>query len=159
MIGVLALQGNYEMHCKMLDCIGEKNIFVKNIKDLNCCDGLIIPGGESTVISKMMNRYNLFNSIKKFAEKKSVFGTCAGLILMTDYNSEDVKGLNILDVCISRNAWGRQVHSFTDKIEINIYNKYKNFKATFIRAPKINKINKSVKPLSYIGEEVVMVHI
>ena len=157
MIGILALQGNYQMHHNMLSHIGERSIFVKTADDLNQCNGLIIPGGESTVISKMMDRYNLLNPIKKFSKNNSVFGTCAGLILMTNYNSNNIKGLNILDIDILRNGWGRQINSFTDSININIDKRMNCFKATFIRAPKINKVTKSVKILSSINEEPVMV--
>ena len=73
MIGVLALQGNYYMHCKMLNKINAKNILIRNKDDLQQCNGLIIPGGESTVISKMMDRYNLLNPIREFSKNNSEF--------------------------------------------------------------------------------------
>ena len=151
MIGVLALQGNYEMHSKILSNIGAKNIFVKTIDDLSKCKGLIIPGGESTVISKMMNRYGLFKPIRKFAENNSVFGTCAGLILMTNYSSDNIESLNILNVDILRNGWGSQVHSFTENVEVNLGQVKNFFKATFIRAPRIKKIDSSINILANIN--------
>ena len=157
MIGVLALQGNYHMHCKMLSELNVKNILIRNKDDLKQCDGLIIPGGESTVISKMMDRYNLLNPIKRFSENNSIFGTCAGLILMTNYNFDNIQGLDILNIDVLRNGWGRQINSFTDNIDINIDRRIEKFKATFIRAPKIKKVTKSVKILSSINKEPVMV--
>ena len=123
MVGVLALQGNYQMHCRVLDKLGRKNILVKDADDLDICDGLIIPGGESTVVSKMMEKYALSSAIKKFSTRKGVFGTCAGLILMSDYHSESIKGLDILDINVSRNAWGRQIDSFTQTVDIDIFEK------------------------------------
>ena len=157
MIGVLALQGNYQMHRVMLDSIGQENILVRSSEDLDCCNGLIIPGGESTVISKLLIRYGLLDSIKNFAKVNGVFGTCAGLILMTNYSSEDIIGLDILNIDVSRNAWGRQIYSFTDSLNIDIPDKIKDFKATFIRAPKISSVGDSVKTLSYFNKEPVMV--
>jgi len=157
MIGVLALQGNYGMHSKMLSALGEKSVFVKTSRDLSVCKGLIIPGGESTVISKMMLRYNLLDSIKNFAKKNSVFGTCAGLILMAGRNSDNIKTLNIIDVEIARNAWGRQINSFTKEVIVNCSGREKFFKATFIRAPKIKKITDSVDILAKINKDPVMI--
>ena len=160
MIGILALQGNYQMHSQMLDKLNEKNILIKKKSDLDNCDGLIIPGGESTVMSKMMHKYDLFDSIREFGEEKSIFGTCAGLILMSNYDSEDVVGLSLLNIEISRNAWGRQINSFTNRVNVNIDSEIKNFKATFIRAPKINQVSQlstSVKILSRFNNEPIMV--
>ena len=157
MIGVLALQGNYGMHSEMLSALGEKSVLVKTVRDLSNCKGLIIPGGESTVISKMMLRYNLLDSVKSFAEKNSVFGTCAGLILMGNRSSDNIKTLNIIDVEVARNAWGRQINSFTEEVTINCFNIEKDFKATFIRAPKIKKITDSVDVLARINKEPVMI--
>jgi len=160
MIGILALQGNYQMHSQMLNKLDEKNIFIKDGSDLDGCDGLIIPGGESTVMSKMMRKYGLFDSIKKFGKEKSIFGTCAGLILMSNYNSEGIMGLRLLNIDISRNAWGTQINSFTNKVNINIGDEIKNFKATFIRAPKIkrvSKVNSSIKILSYFKDAPIMI--
>ena len=157
MIGILALQGNYQMHHNMLSHIGERSIFVKTADDLNQCNGLIIPGGESTVISKMMFRYNLLNPIKEFSKNHSIFGTCAGLILMTNYNSDDIQSLAIIDANILRNGWGRQLDSFTQDIQVNFKEKYKPFKATFIRAPRIKKTGISVNVLSSINKEPIMI--
>ena len=156
MIGVLALQGNYQMHFNMLSSIGVESVFVKTEADLLKCKGLIIPGGESTVISKLMIKYNLFNPINSFAKKNSIFGTCAGLILMANKNSENIKSLNIMDVEVRRNAWGRQINSFTKDIVLD-FNKTNSFKATFIRAPKIKSTSSSISVLARIDKEPVMI--
>jgi len=156
----LALQGNYHMHSQMLDKLNEKNILIKKKSDLDNCDGLIIPGGESTVMSKMMHKYDLFDSIREFGEEKSIFGTCAGLILMSNYDSKDVVGLGLLNIEVSRNAWGRQINSFTNRVNVDIDSEIKNFKATFIRAPRINQVsqmNTSVKILSRFRDEPIMI--
>ena len=156
MVGVLALQGNYQMHCNMLKSLNVENMFVKTSQDLFTCNSLVIPGGESTVMSKMMIRYDLFNSVKEFSIDHGIFGTCAGLILMANSNLKDIKTLNIIDVDVSRNAWGRQINSFTDNIIIDI-DEPKKYKATFIRAPKIRNQAKTVQVLSSLKQEPVMI--
>ena len=155
-IGILSLQGNYQMHSNMLSDLGVKNIFVKTKEDLFKCKALIIPGGESTVISKMMLRYDLFDSIKDFSKRNSVFGTCAGLILMGNSNLNNIKTLNIIDIDVLRNAWGRQINSFTENINLNI-GTAKAFRATFIRAPRIKKINNATDVLAEINKEPIMI--
>ena len=97
MVGVLALQGNYQMHLNMLKSLNVESMFVKTNEDLLNCSSLVIPGGESTVMSKMMIRYDLFNSIKDFSADHGLFGTCAGLILMSNNTLTNVKTLNIID--------------------------------------------------------------
>ena len=157
MIGVLALQGNYRMHSKMLFDMNEKNLLVRDAQDLLKCKGLIIPGGESTVISKMMIRYNLLEPIKKFSQNNGIFGTCAGLIIMSNYDSDNIKTLNIINIDISRNAWGRQINSFTKDIKINLNQTKKVFSATFIRAPRIERVRDNTDTLAYLNKEPVMV--
>ena len=157
MVGVLALQGNYQMHSDVLSSIGQKNIFVKSSEDLLKCKALIIPGGESTVISKMMIRYDLFKPIKDFSNTNSVFGTCAGLVLMSNYNADSIAGLNIINAEVLRNGWGRQIHSFTENIKVNIDQLEKKIKATFIRAPRIKKVSSSANILANFNKEAVMV--
>tara|TARA_X000001036_G_scaffold143155_1_gene136020 strand:- start:415 stop:981 length:567 start_codon:yes stop_codon:yes gene_type:complete len=156
MVGILALQGNYQMHFEMLKSLNVESMFVKTSEDLLNCNSLVIPGGESTVMSKMMTRYNLFDSIKEFSINHSVFGTCAGLILMANSTLTNIKTLSIIDVDVSRNAWGRQINSFTDDIIVDI-DKPKNYKATFIRAPKIKNQAKAVQTLGKLKKEPVMI--
>ena len=145
-IGVLELQGGYELHHNILKKIGLSSLSVKSSNDLEQSDGLIIPGGESTTLSLLMRKYNLRDSIIKFAKHNPVLGTCAGLILMSkDVDDERVEPLGLFDLSVSRNAYGRQIHSSKKRIyfqykqseEIELY-------STFIRAPKIKYIGENM---------------
>ena len=141
-IGVLELQGGYELHHNLLKKMGLSSLSVKSSNDLEQSDGLIIPGGESTTLSLLMRKYNLRDSIIKFAKHNPVLGTCAGLILMSkDVDDERVEPLGLFDLSISRNAYGRQIHSSKKRIYFQ-YNQGKQIKlySTFIRAPKIKYI-------------------
>ena len=155
-IGILAFQGDFQLHQKILDEINISNVLVKDIDALNQIDALIIPGGESTVISKMINKYGFFEKLIDFAKTKSVYGTCAGAIIMsTKVNDDRVKPLGLLDVKSIRNAWGRQVDSFTTSICLD-FDMQKPFKATFIRAPKFTSISKKNHILSHYKRNVVL---
>lgn len=137
-VGVLALQGNYEMHCKILEEIDIEPILVKYCEDINDIEGLIIPGGESTTMSKLMKRIGLDKQIKSFANNYPVFGTCAGMILMSsDVVDSDVEPLQIIDISTIRNGYGRQINSDTVNINFDLENSNYNIPASFIRAPKV----------------------
>ena len=158
-IGILAIQGDFALHKIALDKLSVESLYVRNIKDLIKSDALILPGGESTTISLLLNKYNLFDSIKDFAKDKSVFGTCAGAILMS-CNSNDlrVKNFGFLDVCSHRNAWGSQIDSFSDYISL-IDNELfsEQYYATFIRGPKFLNINKDCTVLGHHNSEPVLI--
>lgn len=158
MIGVLALQGNFVSHIDILNKIGIDSRLIKNSQDLSDLNGLILPGGESTAISNLLLRDQSFiDAIKSFSQRKPIFGTCAGLILMSK-NSFDKKVLNmdILDIEVSRNAYGRQVDSFQDSITVESKDdSSRSIKASFIRAPKITSIGKNVDVLCKHNNEVV----
>ena len=145
-IGVLELQGGYALHHNLLKKIGLSSLPVKSGDDLKQSDGLIIPGGESTTLSLLMKKYNLRESIIKFARHNPVLGTCAGLILMSNnVNDKRVDPLGLFDLSISRNAYGRQIHSSKKKIcfQYNFANEIELY-STFIRAPKIKYIGKNI---------------
>ena len=155
-VGILAFQGDFALHSKILKRLNVENIFVKSVEDLNSSDALIIPGGESTVISKMINLNNLSNHLKEYSLSKSIFGTCAGAILMSSkINDPIVKPLNIIDIDVCRNSWGRQINSFSQSINLEFSNK--RFIAKFIRAPKFKCIGKSLKVLSYLDDEPILI--
>lgn len=158
MVGVLALQGNFASHTHILNQIGISSKLVKTLEDLSGINGLIIPGGESTTMSNLLLRDQHFiDGIKSFSIDKPILGTCAGLILMSK-NSFDKKvlNMNIIDIEVSRNAYGRQVHSFDDSINLVQQNiKTKSMKASFIRAPKITSMGKNVKIICKHDNEVV----
>lgn len=138
-IGVLALQGAFIEHIKILKRISVQTSEVRLKKDLEGLDGLIIPGGESTTIGKLAKMYDLIAPIMDFSKTNPVWGTCAGMILM----AKEIKGeqpiLGIMDIIVERNAFGRQVDSFEEKLYIDklIDSKIKPFPAIFIRAPKL----------------------
>ena len=158
MVGVLALQGNFASHIHILNQIGISSKLVKTLEDLSGINGLIIPGGESTTMSNLLSRdQHLIDGIKSFSIDKPILGTCAGLILMSK-NSFDKKvlNMNIIDIEVSRNAYGRQVHSFDDSINLVQKNiKTKSMKASFIRAPKITSMGENVKIICKHDNEVV----
>ena len=114
-VGILALQGNFQQHDIVLKKLGVNTIFVRYPQDLEKCDGLIIPGGESTTMSIQIARSGLREPLRKFSSKKSVFGICAGMIMMSSENiNNNVKPLGLMNFSVNRNAWGRQVNSFSD---------------------------------------------
>ena len=146
-VGVLGVQGAIEEHLTMLAClIGERNVVrVKNKQDLARISGLIIPGGESTVISRLMISTGLFDLIRKRGvEGMPILGTCAGLIVLAKQGDEQVKQtgqklLGLMDTKIKRNAFGRQKDSFEAALEIPVLGK-EPFTGVFIRAPIVQKI-------------------
>jgi 5'-phosphate synthase pdxT subunit len=138
-IGVLALQGAFYEHIKVLHRIGVEPIEVRLPEDLNTLNGLIIPGGESTTMGKLAVTYNLIEPIRRFAESRMVWGTCAGMILMAKDVDLDQPLLKIMDIVVARNAFGRQVDSFETLLCVSDLEdgNSKPFPAVFIRAPKI----------------------
>ena len=158
MIGVLALQGDYSKHLEILEKLKISSCEIRYPHQLNEINGLIIPGGESTTMTDLIERNDLYNNIITFSNKNPILGTCAGLIMMSrSVNDTRVKSLNILDIEVDRNAYGRQVNSFTDKLSISIEGISKNITATFIRAPKINKMGKEIEIISSYNNEPVAV--
>jgi len=149
-IGVLELQGGYALHRNLLKKIGLSSISVKSSNDLKQSDGLIIPGGESTTLSLLIRKYNLREPIIEFAKTNPVLGTCAGLIIMSkDVDDERVEPLGLFDLSVSRNAYGRQIHSSKKKIYFR-YDQEKEIElySTFIRAPKIKYIGKNINVIA-----------
>lgn len=148
-IGVLALQGAFDKHCQIFKSLGVKVQEVRMPKELELCDGLVIPGGESTCMTRQLAFSGLDATILEFAKNKPVWGTCAGLILLSQGFP-----LNLLAVTVERNAYGRQTESFAENIEIFS----KEFKAVFIRAPKITSlISEDVKVLALHNDTPVLV--
>ncbi len=149
-IGVLELQGNFALHHKVLSKLEIESLSVKHKKDLNRVNGLIIPGGESTTISLLIDSFKLRSHLIEFSKSNPIMGTCAGLILMAkNVPDKRVNPLGLLNINIERNAYGRQIMSRTECLNFK-FNKKINFdlETTFIRAPKITKIKKGIKILA-----------
>ncbi len=159
-IGVLALQGAFSKHIEMLVSLNVKTIEVRTPQDLEKCDGLIIPGGESTTILRQLNFIKLSEKLKDFAAQKPVFGTCAGLILMSrEIVLSDMQPFNLLDIKVERNAFGRQADSFITDVDIQFsQNKQpSSFPALFIRAPRIKEYGENVEILAKFEDEAILV--
>ena len=158
MIGVLALQGDYSKHKEILDKLKLSSCEIRYSHQFNEISGLIIPGGESTTMPDLIDRNGLHKDIYSFSKSKPILGTCAGLIMMARIvNDERVKPLNILDIEVDRNAYGRQVNSFRDELPVSINGKFENVFATFIRAPKINNMAKDIEIISSYNNEPVAI--
>lgn len=154
-IGVLALQGSVIEHVKMLKKCKVKPVLVKLPHDLREINGLIIPGGESTTLGKLMKRYGLDKAIKRrYEEGMPIYGTCAGAILLAKeiIDSKQPK-LGLMDISIKRNWYGRQIDSF--EAELDIFDK--PFRGIFIRAPVINSFRNGCKILGEFENKPVMV--
>ncbi|MDP3971207.1 MAG: pyridoxal 5'-phosphate synthase glutaminase subunit PdxT [bacterium] len=153
-VGVLALQGDFVEHVEILHSLNIPTQEVRNISDANMTAGLIIPGGESTAIGKLLKSTKLDKWIKNNATNGyPVFGTCAGCILIAqDVDSE--YSLKLIDITVSRNAYGRQLDSFET---ILTGTKLKNVHGIFIRAPKITKVSSTVNILLKYKKEPVLV--
>lgn len=158
-IGVLALQGAVREHLKMLDGCGARGISLKYPAELSLCSGLIIPGGESTAIGKLMERGDFLEDVRGLArEGMPVFGTCAGLIMLASRLVEgDQPLLGLMDITVRRNAFGRQVDSFEAELALKeIDDDSGLFRGVFIRAPWIEETGPGVEDLGEFKGKVVM---
>jgi len=118
-VGVLALQGDFAAHGAALERAGAVPVYVRDRAQFGEIDGLIIPGGESTTMLKLLHIDGLYESLREFGEKKPVFGTCAGAILMArDVSNPAQESLGLMDIAVERNAYGRQVDSRVAEIEV-----------------------------------------
>lgn len=156
-IGVLALQGAVSEHIRSIENSGADALMVKNINDLALVDGLILPGGESTAIRKLIDRFEMLEPLRQFAlDGKPMFGTCAGLILLAkELVGYDYSHVGELDAIVERNSYGRQVDSF--EIDLNIKGVATDYPAVFIRAPHIVSVEENVEILATHGDRIVMV--
>lgn len=154
-VGVLALQGAVSEHIQSLENAGVEGVAVKHSEDLNEVDGLIIPGGESTTIGKLMRKYNFIEAIREFSgQGKPVFGTCAGLIVMAkEIEGGEEAHLGLMDIKVSRNAFGRQRESF--ETDLTVKGLDNPLRAVFIRAPLITAVGSEVEVLSTYKDEIV----
>lgn len=165
-IGVLALQGAFEKHCQKIEGIaGVRSKQVRTHLDLASCDALVIPGGESTTISRHLQFTGLLEAILDFSLEKPIMGTCAGLILMSHKLMGSRQALfplknsllKLIDVTVERNAYGRQLESFSSEIQLHCSGQKEKMMGIFIRAPKIHHMGAKVEVLASLRGQPVAV--
>jgi pyridoxal 5'-phosphate synthase pdxT subunit len=143
-IGVLALQGSFAEHLAVLQHLGVETLEVRLPADLNGLDGLIIPGGESTTIAKLAVNFDLLEPLREFGRSKPIWGTCAGAIFLSKDAQRPQPLLELMDISVERNAFGRQVASFEIDLHIPVLDRFDQrklpFHAVFIRAPLFEKV-------------------
>ncbi len=144
-IGVLALQGAFARHIEHVRALGAEAIEVRLPVHLDRCDGLIIPGGESTTLTKLMRLYDFYEPIRIFAKSRPVMGTCAGLIIVaTRVDDTRVEPLGLINITADRNAYGRQIDSFVTDVDAPFLGDNTPFRTVFIRAPQISGVGPDV---------------
>jgi len=150
-IGVLALQGAFIEHEKMLKGLGAEVVQVRLPGQLEGLDGLIIPGGESTTIGKIAAEYGLIEPLRQFARTAPTWGTCAGMIFLAkDIGIDRQPILGVMDITVNRNAFGRQIDSF--EVDLPVTGLDEPFHAVFIRAPLVTKVGQDVKVLAALDD-------
>ena len=155
-VGVFALQGDVREHLRVLESLGASATGVRRVAELDACDGLVIPGGESTTMFKLARTFDLFEPIRqRIKEGMPVFGTCAGMIMLADRiedGTADQKTLGGLDITVRRNAFGRQVDSFEG--DVSFAGLDDPVHAVFIRAPWVEDTGPEVEVLARVDDSV-----
>jgi 5'-phosphate synthase pdxT subunit len=151
-VGILALQGDFAAHRKAVERAGGAVVEVRTAKELQACDGLIVPGGESTTMLKLLDIEKLTEPLRQFAARKPVFGTCAGAILLAHSVTKPTQpSLDLIDIDVERNAYGRQIDSRIARVQAG----NNDMEAVFIRAPKILRVGPGGTVLAtYNGDPV-----
>ena len=153
-VGVLALQGDFACHQSTLSALGAEAVRVSLPGDLNDLDALVIPGGESTTMLRLIEATGLRAPLERFVRERPVLGTCAGLILLARESAGlPQPTLGVLDVTVERNAYGRQIDSFSDELEAPILGGHLH--GVFIRAPRIRRVGAEVEVIVRRGDEPV----
>jgi 5'-phosphate synthase pdxT subunit len=153
-VGVLALQGDFEAHRNALERAGARAVEVRTASELEGVDGLIIPGGESSTMLKLIGMEELFEPLKEFGRRKPIFGTCAGAILLaTEVLNPSQASLGLMDLTVERNAYGRQIDSRIANIDVGGH----PAEAVFIRAPIIRRVGPQARILAEYRGDPVMV--
>jgi 5'-phosphate synthase pdxT subunit len=156
-IGIVAIQGDFEKHAESLHRL-DSNLdvrFVRTPEELTPCERLIIPGGESTTVGKLMDRFGLGKAIQERAEQgMPIWGTCMGMIMMArEVEGREQYSLNLLDIKVRRNAFGAQVHSFEDEVPIKDLNE--PVMGVFIRAPVVTDLGADVESIAEYEGKIV----
>jgi 5'-phosphate synthase pdxT subunit len=155
-IGVLALQGAVREHIKAVESCGAEAVEIKHKEELKDVDGLILPGGESTTMRRLIDKYDFMDALKEFAsEGKPMFGTCAGLILLAkNLVGYETPHIGVMDVTVERNSFGRQRESF--EADLDIRDVAECYPAVFIRAPHIVDVGENVEILCKHDDRIVV---
>ena len=156
-IGILAVQGDFAAHAKMLADLGADSVEVRTPADLEGCDGLILPGGESTTQLQFLQEEGLDKAVRKFAaDNRPIFGTCAGAILLaSDVKNPKQDSLGLLDMTVLRNGYGRQVHS--DVVTGKTTLRDEPLEMVFIRGPIFERIGKGIEVLAEFADKPALV--
>lgn len=155
LIGVLALQGDFDAHRRRLEALGAKTRLVRKPEELDGLDGLVIPGGESSTMLKFLEHGGFFEKLREFVRLRPTFGTCAGAILLAkEVENPKQASLGALDVSIRRNAYGRQLESHILTADLNGRG---SMEMVFIRAPKFSRVGQDVQVLAKAGDEPVWI--
>jgi len=155
-VGVLALQGDFEAHAKALKRAGAEPVEIRSADQLKDIDGLIIPGGESSTMLKLIELEHMLDPLREFGRRKPIFGTCAGAILLaSEVTSPPQTSLALMDIDVERNAYGRQLDSHIAHLEPEGWNG--DLEAVFIRAPIIRRVGGQAKVLARHKGDPVLV--
>ena len=154
-LGVLAIQGNFEAHAKAFAEAGAEVFEVRTTADLEAADAIVLPGGESTTMLKLLDEEGLWEPLREACRSKPVFATCAGAILLAkDVHHPEQASLGLVDIGVERNAYGRQVHSTVAQI---VTDEGQSLEAVFIRAPIIRRVGDGIRVLArYEGDPVLV---
>jgi len=157
-VGVLALQGAFKLHVQALERLGVEAIEVRSLENFGASEALIIPGGESTTMSFLLESSGIFDSLQERSNNgMPILGTCAGMILLSSKITDgrnDQKPLNLVDIEVRRNGYGRQIDSFESDLSIEGFNS--SFRGIFIRAPLVENVSEKVEVLAEINGRPVM---
>lgn len=156
-IGVLGLQGDFAEHLAVLKRLGAEGVDIRRAEQLAGIDGLIIPGGESTTISRLMAEYGITEPLRRMAQEGfPIWGTCAGMIVMAKRATDlDLPTLQVMDIAVRRNAFGRQVDSFEEDLVIDVLGP-PPFHAVFIRAPLIEEAGPQAEVLAQLADGTIV---
>jgi len=153
-IGILALQGAVEKHARHLKAVGASPCSILLPGDLDGLDAVVLPGGESTTMSRLLRSSGLFDPLQHFMESKPVLATCAGMILLArEVDTLPYEPFALMDISVDRNAWGRQIFSFHEYLRWR--DEDEPFKAVFIRAPRVLRVGEGVELLAALRDEPV----
>jgi 5'-phosphate synthase pdxT subunit len=161
-VGILALQGDFEAHAKAIERAGAEPVLVRTAEELKTIDGLVIPGGESTTMLKLINFMGLNEPLRRFASEKPIFGTCAGAILLAkEVSNPAQESFGAIDLTVERNGYGRQIDSRVANIHPAADFQQRagagDMEAVFIRAPIIRRTGSDVRVLAqYEGDPVLV---